>query len=311
MRTVPLQLAWIFFATSFLVPLKAVDAASCSIVARVLQSAVGSRFKPGDGLCQGQTFVSPTPIRVACTGVRKVLQNPTDLFQCQQSNPNFRGCLINSRVSCKLMRNDRSPKPFLDQPLGYTLSKLPSMLKWTAIDDADSYQVNIIGDKTWKFSSVQNYLKIPVITSKSTIQIIIEAFSKQRLLSTSTTTFKILDQKQIKTVSADLVFIESLKIYTQDKISLKLSVLSSSDLLNESIWLVSKEIRLQPNNPLYLRLLGDIYLEAGLIDEANKAYTDALEKADKAQDKAEIVRSKWGLEQILAFRLKNEQNSSN
>jgi hypothetical protein len=313
MRIFPFQLAWIFLATSLFVPSGTAEAASCSIVARVLQSSSGNRFKPGDGLCQGQTFSSSTPIRVACTGARKVLwlQKPDDLSQCKQSYPSFRGCLINSRVSCKIMRNDQAPKPFLIQPYGYVLAKSPSELKWTAIDNADSYQINIIGDKTWKFSSTQSYLKILSIASKNTIQIIIEAFAKKRLLSTSTTTFNLLDQKQIKTINADLTLIDSLRSSTQEKISLKLSVFSDLNLLNESISLISKEIFLRPNNPLNIRLLGDIYLESGLIDEANETYIVALKKADKAQDKTEISRSKWGLEQVLAFRLMNDQKTSN
>jgi hypothetical protein len=313
MRIFPFQLAWIFLTTWLFVPSGTVDAASCRIVARVLQSSAGRRFKPGDGLCQGQTFSSLTPIRVACIGARKVLwlQKPDDLSQCQQSYPSFRGCLITSRLSCKLMRNDRSPRPLLVQPYGYVLAKSPSELRWTAIDDADSYQINIIGDKIWKFSSTQSYLKIPQIVSKNTIQIIIEAFAKKRLLSTSTTTFNILDQKQSKTIDTDLVLINGLKASTQDKIFLKLSILSDLNLLNESISLVSKEILLKPNNPSSIRLLGDIYLESGLIDEANETYIAALNKADKAQDKTEILRSKWGLEQVLAFRLLNDQKTSN
>jgi hypothetical protein len=305
--------AVIFLASGFLgFPTNMTPAYSCSVVARVIGSSPSSRHKLGAGLCQGQTF-GGNPIRVACLNARKVLwiKKTEDLNQCEQSYPSIRRCSLNSQTPCKRVRSELSVKPLLIKPYGEILAKPPSELQWITIKDADRYEVHVLGEKSWKFSSTQAHLKIPLIIGENSIQVIVEAFAQSHLLGTSTTTFNLLDSNQLKYITNDLNLIEKLNVSIHEKKALKLAVYCNAGLLDDSISLVQEETRLLPNNPSNIRLLGDIYLEAGLIDEANRNYQNALEKASKVQNQVEINRSKWGLEQVITLRLESEQKILN
>lgn len=300
--------ASVFLANSFLgLSSDRVSASSCSVVARVMTSSIGSSYKLGDALCQGQKFTG-NPIRVACSKARKVvwLNKTGDLQQCEQSFPSIRRCSLNAKITCRRIRGDLSAKPFLIRPYGEVLAKPPSELRWIAIKDADHYEVHVLGDRTWKFTSTQALLKIPPLSSESSIQIVIEAFSQGRLISASTTTFNLLEPSQFQQVQVDLNLIDRIQASLDKKKALKLSIYSNFGLLDESISLVQKEVMLHRDNPSNIRLLGDIYLEAGLIDEANESYQQALNKATIVQNKDEINLSKNGLNEIIAFKLKDK-----
>jgi hypothetical protein len=300
--------ACLFLASGFLgISTNRASASSCSVVARVMTSSIGSSYKLGDALCQGQKFTG-NPIRVACSKARKVvwLNKTEDLQQCEQSSPSLRRCSLNAKITCRRIRGDLSARPLLIRPYGEVLAEPPLELRWIAIKDADHYEVHVLGDKTWKFTSTQALLKIPPIPSKSSIQIIIEAFSQGRLISASTTTFNLLEPSQFQQIKVDLNLIDRIQVSIDKKKALKLSIYSNFGLLDDSISLVQKEVMLHQDNPSNIRLLGDIYLEAGLIDEANKSYQQALDKATIVQNKDEINLSKIGLNEIIAFKLKDK-----
>ena len=304
MRIFPTPLAFFFLTVGFayVPPVPAVSA-SCNIVARVMQSPAASHLKPGASLCEGQSIPSVS-IRVACTSARKILwlQKTADLSQCGQSYPSVRRCSHSTNIFCNRMRGEISSKPLLVRPYGEMLSRTPSEIQWLPVQQADHYEVHVLGDKTQVFSSTQDSLKLPSITSTGTIEIIVEAFTQGRVLSTSTTTFNLLEPNEVQQVDADIDTIDRMQAPSNEKKSLKLSIYSHAGLLDDSIALVQKEILLHPNNPSNIRLLGDIYLESGLIDDANHNYQKSLEVASRNQDKAEINRSEWGLRQVLALR---------
>jgi tetratricopeptide (TPR) repeat protein len=276
-------------------------------MAHFRQNRCHEPYKLGDALCQGQNFTG-NPIRVACINARKVLwiNKAEDLNQCEQSYPSIRRCSLNAKTSCKRIRGELSVKPLLIRPYGEILAKPPSELQWIAIKDADYYEVHVLGDKTWKFTSTQAHLKIPSISSKSSIQVIIEAFYQSRLLSASTTTFNLLEPNQFQQIKADLSLVDRIQVSIDQKKKLKLAIYSNVGLLDDSISLVQEEAILHPGNPSNIRLLGDIYLEAGLLDEANDFYKQALEKASKVQNKVEINLAKWGLDQVIALTLEGK-----
>lgn len=172
--------------------------------------------------------------------------------------------------------------------------------------DADHYEVHVLGDKTWRFTSTQAHLKIPFISSTSSIQIIIEAFAQSSVLSTSTTTFNLLEANQFQQIKSDLYLIDWIQVSTDEKKKLKLSIYANAGLLDDSISLVQQEAIFHPGNPSNIRLLGDIYLESGLIDEANESYQQALEKASQVKNKVEISLAKRGLDQVIALKLEGK-----
>ena len=305
MRIFHTQLAFIFLTVGLVsTPPVPASSASCNIVARVLESHASSRLETGDGLCQGQISSLESPVKVVCTVARKILwlHQPDDLNQCGQSYPTVRRCTNSTNVNCHGMRGETSSKPLLIGPYGEILAKAPSKLQWMIVTEADHYAIHVLGDKTWVFSSIQNSLKLPSVSSTGTIEIIIEAFAQNRVLSTSTTTFNLLELNEVQQVETDIHIVDRMQVSLSEKKVLKLSIYSHAGLIDDSISLVQKEISFHPNNPTNIRLLGDIYLESGLIDDANRSYQKSLEVASRNQDKFEIKRSEWGLRQILALK---------
>jgi hypothetical protein len=300
--------ACIFLASGFIgLSTDMASASSCSVVARVMRSSISSSYKLGDALCQGQS-IRGNSIRVACLNARKVLwiNKTEDLKQCEQSYPSIRRCSLNAKNTCKRIRGELSVKPLLIRPYGEILAKPPSELQWIAIKDADHYEVHVLGDKTWRFTSTQAHLKIPFISSTSSIQIIIEAFAQSNVLSASTTTFNLLELNQFQQIKADLSLIDRIQVSTDEKKKLKLSIYANTGLLDDSISLVQQEAIFHPGNPSNIRLLGDIYLESGLLDEANESYQQALEKASQVKNKVEISLAKRGLDQVIALKLEGK-----
>lgn len=275
--------------------------AACTVVARV----IGSKrpFSIGQGLCRGQAIAFP--VRAACNNApdnaRKVVRvsRTEDLDQCKQALPANRRFLGNPKSPYLRMRTEVSQvKPWLLKPYGENLLTSPSEIQWSPVAGADYYVVTAIGNKVWKSTSNRTRIHVPIIPGSS-VQIVIEAFAQARLLSTSTTTFNLLSVEQAKQVIDDLARIDQFQASLKEKDALRLSIFTDSRLLDESVQLVQNSLL---PNPTKRRLLGDIFLEAGLIDDASKSYLSVMEVADKISDREEIERSQRGLRLIVSWK---------
>jgi hypothetical protein len=299
MRSFPLSLALIVSLGSLL-RIPAVQANSCQIVARVMQ---GGKEK-GKGLCKNQSISFSAPVRVACTLVRGVVWVKTseDLVQCESSQRADRPCSSVAQKACARKRGELSQdKPRLIQPYGEILLQPPTRIRWISVPGADAYAVTVLGDKAWKFKTSQPVLNLPTLSSQSSIQFVIEAFARGQLLSTAVKTFNFLDANQQKQVNNDLAFIESLQMTPLGKDALRLSIYADAGLLDSSVSLVQQQILKQPQNPFSVRSLADIYLDAGLYNEAFTAYGKAKEIALLVHNQDEVQRAEAGLRLISSL----------
>ncbi len=274
---------------------------ACTVVARVIGS---KRPLPlGQGLCRGQAIAFP--VRAACNNApdnaRKIVwvSRTEDLDQCRQALPVNRHFLGKPKSPYLRMRTEVSQvKPWLLQPYGENLLASPSEIQWSPVAGADYYVVTAIGNKVWKSTSYRTRIQVPILAGNS-VQFVVEAFVQGRFLSSSTTTFNMLSEDQAKQVNDDLARIDQLQVSLKEKDALRLSIFTDSRLLDDSVRLVQNSLLA---NPTKRRLLGDIFLEAGLIDNASTSYLSVMEVADKIRDREEIERSVTGLRIIASWK---------
>ncbi len=277
------------------------QAESCTVVAQVMQ---GFGKASGKGLCKNQPISFSSPVRAACTKARGVIwvQTSADLDQCESSRRADRPCSSIAQKSCSRKRSSLSQvKPRVFQPYGEILAQSPRQIRWMPVPGADSYSVTILGDKTWKFSTSQPVLNLPNLSSQSSIQFVIEAFAGEKLFSTAVKTFNFLDPKEQRQVNDDLALVQKLSLTPQQKDSLRLSIFANAGLIDSSVALVRQQMLNQPENPSSVRTLADIYLDAGLYEEAFIAYGRAKEIALKVRNQDEVQRAEEGLRLIATL----------
>jgi hypothetical protein len=279
------------------------SAESCKVVARVLESP-GSLVKLGTGLCINQGISYPKPVRVGCIIGPGILwvKKSSDLSGCNEQLNNTRPYSPSSRQPLDRMRSRfAQSKPVILIPYGDTLMQSPKEITWKAVEGADSYSVTVLGSKTQKFSVVQPQLSLPPISNTSSIQFLIEAFTGGKLVSSSATTFTLLSLNEAQNVKKDLVSIEQIKLPLQEKNALRLSVLSNTELVDESVRLLQEQVKLQPKNPSLVRLMADVFLQAGLYDNASIAYTATKRMAASMGNEEELRRAEYGLSLIASL----------
>jgi hypothetical protein len=293
-------LAFLIFACG-LTEIPPVKAESCTVVAQVMQ---GFGKASGKGLCKNQPISFSSPVRAACTKVRGVIwiQTVADLDQCESSRRVDRPCSSIAQKSCSRKRSSLSQaKPRVFQPYGEILTQPPGQIRWISVPGADTYSVTIVGDKTWKFSTSQPVLNLPNLSSQSSIQFVIEAFSGRKLLGTAVKTFNFLDPKEQRQVNDDLTLVQKLSLTSLQKDSLRLSIFANSGLIDSSVLLLRQQMLKQPENPASVRTLADIYLDAGLYEEAFIAYGRAKEIALKVKNQDELQKAEEGLRLIATL----------
>jgi hypothetical protein len=279
------------------------SAESCKVVARVLESS-GNLVKFGTGLCINQGISYPKPVRVGCVIGQGILwvKKSIDLSACNEQLNTTRPYSPSSRQPLDRMRSRfAQSKPMILRPYGDTLMQSPKELTWKPVGGVDSYSVTILGNQTQRFLVVQPQLSLPPILNTSSIQFLIEAFAGGKLVSSSATTFTLLSFNEAQKVKKDLASIEQIKLPLQEKNALQLSVLSNSELVDDSVMLLQKQVKLQPKNPYLVRLMADVFLQAGLYDDASTAYTETKRMAASLGDQKELKRAEYGLSLIASL----------
>jgi hypothetical protein len=304
MRISPLILG-LFLASSFsgFMTEPVNSAETCRVVARILESP-GSFIKLGTGLCAKQVFSYPQPVRVGCVLGQKILwvQKTGDLSGCNEQLINSRPYSHSALQTLDRMRSGSTgTKPVILQPYGDTLMQSPPKVVWKAVNGADSYSVTILGNKTQKFSVVQPQLNLPPISNTDSIQFLIEAFANKKLLSSSVTTFTLISFNEAQKVKKDFASIEQINLPLQEKNALRLSVLANSELVDDSVALILNQVKLQPMNSSLVRLMADVFLQAGLYDNASTAYAETKRMAARLGDHEELKRAEYGLSLIASL----------
>lgn len=228
MQKTGLLLSFVFFLAH--VPLLfAKSVKSCNVVARVIESD-DPRYRPGDGICLGDNTLFTGQVVLACSrtaGSAFAASSAAEAIKCENEP---RGRAAGGRGG--------EGKPFLLSPVGTTLSKPITTLRWQKVVGAGSYRVTLIGLKNytqWQGSTSKFYINIPNLNLESTTQVLIEAISQKRILSQSLRTFNFIKMPDIKLLNSDVQLISKLKIFESEKIYLIVSLYQRYGLLEDAI----------------------------------------------------------------------------
>ena len=75
----------------------------------------------------------------------------------------------------------------------------------------------------------------------------------------------------------------------------------SQKLLTDAIGVLQASKHNHSQNPTIYRLLGDRYLQAGLVDKAKTEYTTASSLAQKKDNPTELAKANDGLKQVKLY----------
>ncbi|HEY9825502.1 MAG TPA: hypothetical protein V6D19_08650 [Stenomitos sp.] len=289
-------------------PINAETSQKCRVIGRVVEG--DSLVKAGTALCEGQNLIIKSPILVTCIPIRRtiLLSEIKDIKQCDSKSQINRNCLTEIQSFCTRFRNHQSKKPILISPYGTTLEKNIEYITWKPVFNAQKYRISILSNADiLQITANSNQAILPKIRPSSSVQIVIEAISKERVISTSSTTINILNSAQKEQLESLIQKIDSLNIEAQEKIKMKLSIFEKYNLIDRAIRIVSNSLDIYPSNPTLKRILGDLYLEAGFWKEAEINYQVAKKEAKISQDEKEYVLASLGLDFIMHNTTYNQE----
>ena len=221
----------------------------CSVIARVVESS-DPRFHPGDGLCSGDTTVFSGKVVIACAKTTVAAFETTSATEASR-------CLT-SQAQISNGRGTESGQPLLVSPVGSNLSQQPMSLSWLSVKDAEYYKVTLVGAihfHQWKGTVQTTKIVLPKLNLESTTQVLIEAISKNKVISYSQTTFNFIDSKKIEQINSSLKLIKNYQVSNVEKSYLTVSLYKRYGLLQDSVNYVSGEIKINPENAALKSLL--------------------------------------------------------
>lgn len=276
---------------------------SCDVVATV-QSSKDVNFRPGIRLCRNQSFKRPSsPIWVACIDTQKSfwLQDLKELQNCEVPLTSKSSLRYNEQFFRARGVNGQN-KPSIVRPYGRFIMTTRPTLEWLSVSGAKSYSITIWGIQRQTFQSVDTKLTpesgMPVLFPGQTYTIIVKAISGGRILSKSISALNILSDSQTKSVNNEFQIIDTSKINPIEKIYRRLSTLTKNQLLDDSIFLLERQLSLNPKDPKMYRVLAEVYLESGLLYKSKNAYEKAIELASNSSNIAEYKLAQNGLETL-------------
>jgi hypothetical protein len=257
MQKTGLLLSFVFFLAHtpfvFAKPVK-----SCNVVARVIESD-DPRYHPGDGICLGDNTPFTGDVVLACSrsaGSAFAASSASEVIKCENAP---RGRAAGGRGG--------NGKPFLLSPLGTTLSKSLSTLRWQKVVGASSYRITLIGIKNytqWQGSTAELHINIPNLNLESTTQVLVEALFQKRILSQSLRIFNFINTPDLQLLNSDIQLISKLEVSESEKIYLITSLYQRYGLLEDAIDFVRSNTSLNLSDRFRNNLLQILTREPGV-----------------------------------------------
>ena len=213
---------------------------------------------------------------------------------------------------------------FLNHRFVYATQVLEAnpVLRWQAVPEAISYQVQVkVGDRTlWQTTVTQDntsnksyatrYLGEPLQTGID-YQLIVTAIDRQGNKQDAFLAFRRIDEMQAKSIKLAVAQMTPQDLNTDSKAialaSIYLAVAEPNTappvgrgLVMEAITSLESLASTGSKMPYVYRLLGDAYLQVGLLTEATASYQEALHLATSNTDTSERAATQLGLANIAA-----------
>jgi hypothetical protein len=229
---------------------------SCHVVARVIESN-DPRYRPGDGICLGDNTLFTGQVVLACSksaGSAFAASSAAEAIKCENLP---RGRAAGGRGG--------DGKPFLLGPVGTTLSKSITTLRWQKVEGASSYRITLIGIQNytqWQGSTAKLYINIPNLNLESTTQVLIEALFQKRILSQSLKIFNFINTSDLQALNSDIRLISKLEVSESEKIYLIASLYQRYGLLEDAINFVRSNTSLNLSDRLRNNLVQELTRKA-------------------------------------------------
>ncbi|WP_414544793.1 tetratricopeptide repeat protein [Nostoc sp. CCY0012] len=179
------------------------------------------------------------------------------------------------------------------------LNPRPVML-WTPVHSAISYIVQIKGTGVdWSIEVNSNSLPYPkeqpAMQPGSIYQVnVLAKIGEQKFVPSSSILMVIPSEKE-QHIKAVMKYIQNLNLSPDDLAVDSAHIYRANDLLTEAIEVLNKRIKAKTQNPTIYRTLGDLYLEVGLPQMANREYNTAIQYARLKRNLNELAKAEEGL----------------
>jgi hypothetical protein len=203
------------------------------------------------------------------------------------------------RGSLKILRKTRSKEAvnqlFLYQPFGSVIDNNRPDFKWRPAQGITNYQVRVVpagGQPLWFGQSQGTTLSYPPgkppLTPGVVYTVVVEGANPSAKILQDSKVLIILAPDQQQKIQAAKDLIQNFSL-TPDEEALDLELMYRNHRLQQaSIELLEARINSGSTNPEIYRILGDLYLEEGLIAEAKESYQTSMRYAAE-QNRGDIV----------------------
>ena len=252
-------------------------------------------------LLLAETIPSTSTVNVLTSQTEASCSNPDPIDGCPEPP---RGPIANPNT------------PYIISPFDETnlLNGKPS-ISWHAVPGAINYTVrlrDITGSGLDWERTVDNFstldlgeIKMPypddvlALQPGSKYELIVEAISQatQKRIEPGTAQFKMLSKEDIQEVRAAIEKIDKLDLSKEEKAFLLSDVYKDKELNTETRKMLEGLVREGSQKAKVYRLLGELYLQQGLIDFAKVRYEMAVSLARNAQDSKELDEAQVGLKE--------------
>ncbi|AVZ31718.1 hypothetical protein BMF81_04708 (plasmid) [Nodularia spumigena UHCC 0039] len=247
-------------------------------------------------------------VEVICLTSRRILeikQSDSAAQVCAErvSQPR-RLCILDA--NCRNTRgSEERENPTLIAPyVGRIINPRPK-LSWLEVLGATSYIVQVEGSggnwsKEIPKTSLEYPLSEPAMEWGRIYKINVIANKGDEPVSASSSVTIVLPQEEAQEINRVVEKIQNLNL-SADELAIDLdAVYMSKNLLTEAIGVLEARVRNGTQNPAIYRMLGDRYLETGLLEThslaaAIRAYAEAVKLARQKNDAEELAKAQAGV----------------
>jgi hypothetical protein len=275
-------------------------------------------LRSGKYLCLGER-INPqngSVVKVLCFSNRKFLYlKQSTIFNTQICAPP-----PNEAVQCSVLNIVHCPQdykgpdndknlPIVTSPYGSSIINNRPEISWRSVVDADSYTVVVKGNGVEWEKDVKDITTLPYPQEQKELQygntytITIISNRGDQPLNYSPLVVHLLPFDDVQQITGEVKQIKNLGLPPDEAAFWDMDAIYMSKLLlDESIKTLKARVMADSKNPSIYRLLGDRYLGALLIDEAEQSYTIAANLANNSGKTSELKKVQSGLK--LVERLK-------
>ncbi|AHJ28605.1 hypothetical protein PN465_11380 [Nodularia spumigena CS-584] len=272
-----------------------------------LHLSVGNLICPEDQIQPANGF----KVKIICYASRRILeiqQSKNAVDECKTEVPQSRDiCIPITPGYCSNTRGtgETENKPQLITPyVGRILNTRPR-LSWVNVPEATSYTIQVNGMGVNWSKNVQNTSlpypsSLPAMQFGRIYQITIIANQGDKPVSANSFVTIVLPELEAQGIKSVIEQIESLSL-DEDALAIDLdAVYMSKNLLTEAIGVLAARTKNGTQNPAIYRMLGDRYLETGLLEtnslaSAKRAYAEAVKLARQKNDAEELAKAQAGV----------------